>query len=354
MVFPTTRRPQKITDEIDPAQWFVAADVQVPTTSSCPTRSSKCRGRRRSANGTLPAGTDVRGTAKDHLWNHELTSSISLKTTSAFYTPHRKSPQTGPAFSNLLILPPGSATNDCATLHQGTSSMFFRTHGIRLAYDDHGTGVPVVFLHAFPLNRSMWAPQVATPRRISEPSRSIFAATAASRMRRSGRFPSTTMPMTWQPPRSPGRSSGHSGGTPHGRVCQPWRSQTTPPSPPGLGIGRYPSQTDSPEGRTGRFHLAQTAYGKGRGRGGYHAAETARRNIASAQARLVEYIRQTIQQTPVSGIVVDLMAMADRPDSRWHSSRPSPARRSWWSAREDFTTPCRCGVDGAQETPVPG
>jgi 3-oxoadipate enol-lactonase len=37
--------------------------------------------------------------------------------------------------------------------------MFFDTKGIRLAYDDQGTGLPLVFLHAFPLNRSMWTPQ---------------------------------------------------------------------------------------------------------------------------------------------------------------------------------------------------
>lgn len=30
-----------------------------------------------------------------------------------------------------------------------------------IAYDDIGTGLPVVFLHAFPLNRTMWAPQVS-------------------------------------------------------------------------------------------------------------------------------------------------------------------------------------------------
>lgn len=29
-----------------------------------------------------------------------------------------------------------------------------------IAYDDVGTGLPVVFLHAFPLNRTMWDPQV--------------------------------------------------------------------------------------------------------------------------------------------------------------------------------------------------
>ncbi len=27
---------------------------------------------------------------------------------------------------------------------------------VEIAYDDHGIGIPVIFLHAFPLNRSMW------------------------------------------------------------------------------------------------------------------------------------------------------------------------------------------------------
>lgn len=30
-------------------------------------------------------------------------------------------------------------------------------NGIELGYDDHGVGLPVIFLHAFPLNRSMWS-----------------------------------------------------------------------------------------------------------------------------------------------------------------------------------------------------
>jgi 3-oxoadipate enol-lactonase len=34
-------------------------------------------------------------------------------------------------------------------------------NGIDLAYDDIGTGMPVLFAHAFPLNRTMWAPQVS-------------------------------------------------------------------------------------------------------------------------------------------------------------------------------------------------
>ena len=38
--------------------------------------------------------------------------------------------------------------------------MIAPVNGIALAYDDVGSGLPIVFLHAFPLDRSMWAPQV--------------------------------------------------------------------------------------------------------------------------------------------------------------------------------------------------
>jgi pimeloyl-ACP methyl ester carboxylesterase len=37
-----------------------------------------------------------------------------------------------------------------------------QVHGVNIAYDDQGAGLPIVFLHAFPLNRSMWSEQVAT------------------------------------------------------------------------------------------------------------------------------------------------------------------------------------------------
>lgn len=34
-------------------------------------------------------------------------------------------------------------------------------NGVELAYEDHGMGLPVIFLHAFPLNRRMWTGQIA-------------------------------------------------------------------------------------------------------------------------------------------------------------------------------------------------
>ncbi len=38
--------------------------------------------------------------------------------------------------------------------------MLVRVNGVRLVGDDTGQGEPVLFVHAFPLNRRMWAPQV--------------------------------------------------------------------------------------------------------------------------------------------------------------------------------------------------
>ncbi len=40
--------------------------------------------------------------------------------------------------------------------------MKIRINDAEIAYDDHGVGQPILFLHAFPLNRSMWEGQIAT------------------------------------------------------------------------------------------------------------------------------------------------------------------------------------------------
>src|SRR6476660_284938 len=40
-------------------------------------------------------------------------------------------------------------------------TMKTQVNGVTIAYEDKGTGPPIVFLHAFPLNRTMWVPQEA-------------------------------------------------------------------------------------------------------------------------------------------------------------------------------------------------
>ncbi|MGH7147958.1 MAG: hypothetical protein ACREIJ_08690 [Nitrospiraceae bacterium] len=42
-----------------------------------------------------------------------------------------------------------------------------QVNGITIAYSDQGTGLPIVFLHAFPLNRTMWATQENPPSGVS-------------------------------------------------------------------------------------------------------------------------------------------------------------------------------------------
>ena len=41
-------------------------------------------------------------------------------------------------------------------------------NGMTIGYDDRGTGLPIVFLHAFPLNRTMWTRQALSLSRLSE------------------------------------------------------------------------------------------------------------------------------------------------------------------------------------------
>lgn len=197
--------------------------------------------------------------------------------------------------------------------------MRYELQGIRLAYEDHGSGIPLVFLHAFPLNRSMWAPQIAA---LSQHFRTI-----AIDLRGHGESDAPLWSF------SLGQYADDVAGLlDHLAIPQAILI--------GLSMGGYVSlafskkyghrlqalvladtraQEDSADGRTGRYHLAQTAYTMG---------TTAVADImlpkllgaTSLQQRpeLVAYVRETIRQMPVSGILVDLMAMADRPDSVTH------------------------------------
>ena len=194
--------------------------------------------------------------------------------------------------------------------------MFFHAHDLRLAYDDEGRGVPLVFLHAFPLNRSMWAPQVAVLSR---------------------QFRTITIDL-----RGHGESDAPLWSFSLDHYADDVRALLDHLAVPravlvGLSMGGYVSlafsrkygdrlkalvladtraQADSPAGLTGRFHLAQTAFS----RGSEAVADIMLPKLlgpTSLQTKqdLVGHVRKIIHAAPVSGIVVDLMAMADRPDA---------------------------------------
>jgi hypothetical protein len=42
--------------------------------------------------------------------------------------------------------------------------LIFNHHGLRVSYDDAGSGNAVLFIHGHPFNRTMWRPQVESLR----------------------------------------------------------------------------------------------------------------------------------------------------------------------------------------------
>ena len=196
------------------------------------------------------------------------------------------------------------------------SSLYAQINGLTIAYSDRGTGLPLVFLHAFPLNRTMWAQQAEAL---------------------SARFRIITIDLRG-----------------HGESDAPLWHYTLDQSADdvrallnhlgirqalfvGLSMGGYilfafyrkyavrvkgmiladtRAQADTEEGRGGRFQMAQTAYTKG---------PSAIADImipkllspATIQTRpeIVQKVRSMIEGNQISGIAGDLMAMAERPDS---------------------------------------
>ena len=194
--------------------------------------------------------------------------------------------------------------------------MFFQANGIRLAYDDRGTGVPLLFLHAFPLNRSMWVPQLTA---LSQQFRTIaidlrghgeseaplwnfsleqYADDACALLDHLGIQETALVGLSM-------------GGYISLAFARKYRNRLK-----ALVLADTRAQADSVEGRAGRFHLAQTALRQGSGAvADIMLPKLLGSSALRAKPELVEYVRKTITAASNNGIVTDLMAMADRPDS---------------------------------------
>jgi 3-oxoadipate enol-lactonase len=187
---------------------------------------------------------------------------------------------------------------------------------ITLAYTDKGTGVPIVFLHAFPLNRTMWATQEEA---LSSRHRVITVD-----LRGHGESDAPLWHYTLDQAADDVR-----GLLDHLSVLQAvfvglsmggyilfafYRKYADRVK--GLVLADTRAQADTPEGKDGRFQMAQTAYNQG---------PTAIADLmipkllspAAIQAKptLVQHVRSMIEGNQISGIAGDLMAMAERPDS---------------------------------------
>ena len=194
--------------------------------------------------------------------------------------------------------------------------MKFRIGDIDLAYSDEGQGPPVVFLHAFPLNRTTWAPQVAD---LSDHYRVVTVD-----LRGHGE---SDAPM-WR------YTLDRFADDVHGLLAHLGIARATfvglsmggyilfalyrkhPALFQALVLGDTRATADTPDAKAARFSMAQIAYR----RGASAIADLMLPKLlgpASYEHRedLRDQLRRIITDNQVSGIVGDLMAMEERPDS---------------------------------------
>ena len=189
-------------------------------------------------------------------------------------------------------------------------------NGLNLAYTDQGRGSPVVLLHAFPQNRAMWTPQVEalskTNRVIAPDFRGFGESDAPPGSYTLGQFADDIAGLLDHLAIQRAVFVGLSMG---GYTLFAFY-QKYPDRVKGLVLADTRAQADTEEGRAGRLAMAQTAQARGAGA----IADIMLPKLLSPVALqtgpdLVQRVRTTIEQTPISGIVGALMAMAGRPDS---------------------------------------
>jgi 3-oxoadipate enol-lactonase len=189
-------------------------------------------------------------------------------------------------------------------------------NGIHLGYTDQGTGPPIVLLHAFPLNRTMWEPQIA---HLSARFRTI-----AVDLRGHGASTATHTPHTLddfatdikhlldhlhiQEAIFVGLSMG-------GYILMAFY-RLYPDRVKGLVLADTRAQADSAQSRAGRFEMIHTAETQGT----TAIADIMMPRLVSAHTmktdpELVGRVRRMILRNPAETIVADLRTMAERPDS---------------------------------------
>jgi 3-oxoadipate enol-lactonase len=191
-----------------------------------------------------------------------------------------------------------------------------QSNGINLAYSDAGQGIPLVFLHAFPFNRTMWEPQL---KGLSDRFRVI-----AIDLRGHGESDAPLWRYSMDQ-----FADDVKGLLDHLAIRQAvlvglsmggyiifsfWRRY--PERVKALVLADTRATPDNDEGRAKRVAMAQALYKDGPGA----VADLMMPMLLSPASQtgrpdLVQRVRSIITNTQFSGIIGDLMALYDRPDS---------------------------------------
>jgi len=195
-------------------------------------------------------------------------------------------------------------------------TMKTQINGITIAYSDRGTGLPIIFLHAFPLNRTMWATQehaLSSQFRIitidlrghGESDAPLWRYT----LEQSADDVNALLDqLAIQQALFVGLSMG-------GYVLFAFYRKYAR-RVKGLVLADTRAQADTAEGKEGRFQMAQTAYKKGPSAiADIMIPKLLSPTTIQTRPEIVQHVRAVIEGNQISGIAGDLMAMAERPDS---------------------------------------
>lgn len=189
-------------------------------------------------------------------------------------------------------------------------------NGMTLAYSDQGQGIPVLFVHGFPLNQHMWRPQIEAL--------TTHCRVITLDLRGHGQSDAPLWHFTLEEYADDIKglldhlNLSHvvlvglsMGGYILFSFYRKYRKHVR-----GLVLTDTRAQADNEEGRRGRFHMAQVAFHQGT----EPIAEAMLPKLLCEPSRntrpdLTQQVKDLIGMNPISGIVVDLIAMAERPDS---------------------------------------
>ena len=194
--------------------------------------------------------------------------------------------------------------------------MLTQVNSISLAFNDLGTGLPLVFLHAFPLNRTMWVDQekaLSTQFRVITIDLRGHGESDAPLWHYSLDQAADDVcglmdHLSVQQPILVGLSMG-------GYIALAFYRKYAE-RVKGLVLADTRAQADTEDGKRARFEMAQTAYKQGPSAiADIMIPKLLSPGTIQTRPELVQRVRGMIEGNQVSGIAGDLMAMAARPDS---------------------------------------
>lgn len=194
--------------------------------------------------------------------------------------------------------------------------MHATVNGINLAYSDTGAGLPIVFLHAFPLNRTMWAQQEAALlshyRIITIDLRGHGESDAPLWHYSLDQAAEDVRALLDQLSIAQALFVGLSMG---GYILLAFYRKYAD-RVKGMVLADTRAQADTPEGRVGRFQMAQIAYKQGPSAiADVMIPKLLSPTTIQTRPEIVQQVRTMIEGNQISGIAGNLMAMAERPDS---------------------------------------